>query len=95
MAHDNIHATLDMIKSGHADIRTYAEQHFPAIRNCVIAMTEAGFSQRQIAKMLKISHRSVGLHLTSNCDLRNSSRLTITDDELYVFEDQIGRAYWR
>ena len=95
MKYTAVQATLDMIKSGHGDIRTYAEQHFPAIRNCVIAMTDAGFSQRQIAKMLKISHRSVWMHLTSNCDLRNSSRLTITDDELYVFEDHVGRAYWR
>jgi len=90
-----VKATLSMIRNKQADIRTYVEQRFPAIRNAVIAMAGAGFSHRQIAKMLKISKRSVWMHLTSNHDLRDSSRLVLTYDELYVFEDYVGQAYWR
>jgi len=88
--------TVDMISNSQADPRTYIEEHFPAIRNAAIALDNAGFSYRQMAKLLQISTAGVWMHLTTNRDLRNTDRLELTSDELYMFEHFLGcKAYHR
>ena len=91
---NNIKATLDMIGTRQSDPRSYIEDHFPAIRNAVIALDNAGFSHAQTAKLLQISKKAVWMHLTTNCDLRSNDRLDLTADEKDTFESWIGkRAY--
>lgn len=91
---NKVEPTLNMIVSGQADPRTYIETHFPAIRNTTIALDAAGFSYRQMAKLLQISKKAVWMHLTTNCNLRNSDRLELTIDELVAFEEYLNeRAY--
>ena len=93
---NEVKATLNMIEAGNADPRTYIEQHFPAIRNAAIALDAAGFSYSQMAAILKISKKAVWMHLTTHCELRNATRLTLIDEELTTFEQWIGKkAYHR
>ena len=89
-----VSATLNMVGTHQADPRSYIEDHFPAIRNAAIALEDAGFSYRQMAKLLQISKKAVWMHLTTNCNLRSSVRLDLTIDELLAFEEWLGeRAY--
>ena len=83
-------ATLDMINTRDVDPRSYIEDHFPAIRNAAIALERAGFSYRQMSKLLQISKKAVWMHLTSNCELRNYNRLELTDDEQRIFEEYLN-----
>ena len=92
----HITATLDMISIRQADPCSYIEDHFPAIRNAAIALEKAGFSYRQMAKLLQISKKAVWMYLTSNCDLRSYDRLELTSDEQCIFEEYLNEcAYHR
>jgi len=91
---NHVTATLNMVQTRQADPRSYIEDHFPAIRNAAIALESAGFSHRQISKLLQISKKAVWMHLTTNCDLRSNERTDLTIEELLTFEEYLGeRAY--